>query len=78
MTNPEVIYCWRNFTDRGRGERLVLSEHRSSVKVAKNIKTHRIHAGSVWRMKDNLFSMCQNIFHLTCKGLLIWGTNVYK
>jgi hypothetical protein len=62
ITNPILKKSGRNFTDRGPGYWLVLSEPRSG-KIAKEIKAYGIHTRSNRCMKRKLLCMCQNIIH---------------
>jgi hypothetical protein len=64
MTNPYKINAGELFTDRGHGERLVLSEYTSgSGRKSKHIKAYSIKLCGMWRMKSYLFCMCKNIDH---------------
>ena len=55
------------FTDRGRGQGFVLSEHRAASRTwgeRKHIKPYCIHTTCNGRMKGELFCMCQYVCHV--------------
>jgi hypothetical protein len=46
------------FTDRGLGQRLVLSATASSRKIAEDVKTHVVHTGCYLCMENKMLVMC--------------------
>ena len=54
------------FTDRDRGEGLILSGHRATSGAGKreHIKPDRVNPAGIRRMKRQLFCMCQNVRHV--------------
>lgn len=63
----------RRSTDRDHGEGFVLSEYRtaSGTGESKHIKTNRVNPGSNWRVKGQLFCMCEYVNHLN-KQIVNW------
>jgi hypothetical protein len=61
MTNP-LFHCGEQFTDRGHGEGLVLSEYTSgSGRKRKHIKAYCIGFRSIRPVKGKLLGMCQKV-----------------
>jgi hypothetical protein len=68
FTSPNVISedC---STDRDRGERFVLSDHRTASWAGKSkyIISNRVYTAGVRGMECNLLRMCKYVVHLVLK-----------
>jgi hypothetical protein len=67
MGRPVLVYLSGiSFTDRGRGQGFVLSEHRAASRTGRkdeHIKPYSIHTTCNGCMEGDLFGMCKNIIH---------------
>jgi hypothetical protein len=67
ITNPKIVPKG-NFTDRGRGQELVLSASTSPGEVAEQVETHGIDPCGKPGVKDEMLVLCVRV-HVTAANV---------